>query len=288
MQVAPRYIIEVYLILLKTNRNMKLRILYAFAALALMMSSCTSSKTTLTYFDNRDDNSGVIPTQDISLNIAPNDELLITVTSSVPEATAVYNLPLSNPAQLGSIESYSQATQQTYIVNQSGDINFPILGKIHVEGMTTQQLTDYLTEKIEADVNDPYVRVELLNFKVNVLGEVTRPGSYLIRNQRYSIFDALADAGDLTAYGERSRVVLIRDEKGQRSYHNLNLNDVNIIASPYFYLRQNDVLYVEPNEVRKDNAEYNQNNAFKLSVISAIISACSIVASLVIALAINK
>lgn len=266
---------------------MKLRITYALIALAAIMSSCNSSKTTLTYFDNRNEN-GAIPTQDIEITIIPNDELLITVTSAVPEATAVYNLPLSNPAQLATIEAYSQATQQTYIVSSTGDINFPVLGKINVEGMTTQKLTDYLTEKISADVESPYVRVELLNFKVKVMGEVMRPGAYTIRNQRYSVLDALADAGDLTPYGERSRIVLIRDEKGQRSYHNLNLNDVNIISSPYFYVRQNDIIYVEPNEVRKDNAEYNQNNAFKLSVISTIVSACSIVASLIIALVVKK
>ncbi len=266
---------------------MKLRITYALIALAAIMSSCNSSKTTLTYFDNRNEN-GAIPTQDIEITIIPNDELLITVTSAVPEATAVYNLPLSNPAQLATIEAYSQATQQTYIVSSTGDINFPVLGKINVEGMTTQKLTDYLTEKISADVENPYVRVELLNFKVKVMGEVMRPGAYTIRNQRYSVLDAIAEAGDLTPYGERSRIVLIRDEKGQRSYHNLNLNDVNIISSPYFYVRQNDIIYVEPNEVRKDNAEYNQNNAFKLSVISTIVSACSIIATLIIALVVKN
>lgn len=266
---------------------MKLRVLYVFAMLSLMLSSCNTSKTTLTYFENREEN-GSLETQEIAIKLLPDDELLISVLSVVPEATAAYNLPLSNPARLSSIESYSQAAQQTYIVDQNGDINFPILGKIHVEGMSTKELAEYLTDKISADVEDPYVRVELLNFKVKVLGEVQRPGAYTIRSQRYSILDALADAGDLTPYGERSRVVLIRDENGKRTYHNLNLNDVNIISSPYFYLRQNDAIYVEPNEVRKDNADYNQNNAFKLSVISTIVSACSVVASLVIALAINK
>lgn len=206
----------------------------------------------------------------------------------VPEATAPYNIPLSNPATRGNLQAYTQATQQTYIVNKDGDIKFPMLGTIHVAGMTTTELTSYLTQRIAKDVEDPYVRVELMNFRVNVLGEVSKPGAKTVQRERYSVLDALADAGDLTPYGERSNILLIREVDGKKEYHRLNINEASILTSPYFYLQQNDVLYVEPNAVRKDNAEYNQNNAFKVSVVSAIVSACSVVASLVIALVINK
>ena len=136
-------------------------------------------------------------------------------------------------------------------------------------------------------MEDPYVRVELLNFRVNVLGEVAKPGPKRVETERYSVLDALADAGDLTPYGERSNILLIRETSTGKEYHHLNLNDASLLSSPYFYLQQNDVVYVEPNKIRKDNAEYNQNNAFKVSVASAIVSGCSVVASLIIALAVK-
>lgn len=258
-----------------------------FCAVATLLASC-SSKTSLTYFENlTESESGVLPSGDYNIKIIPDDELFITVTSMVPEATASYNLPMANPATRENLQVYSQATQQTYIVNKQGDIKFPMLGEIHVAGMTTNELAAYLTQRISNDVEDPYVRVELINFRVNVMGEVAKPGAQKVTRERYSVLDAISDAGDLTPYGERSNVLLIREVDGKKEYHRLNLNDAAILSSPYFYLQQSDVVYVEPNRVRKDNAEYNQNNAFKVSVASAIVSACSVVASLVIALVIK-
>ena len=153
--------------------------------------------------------------------------------------------------------------------------------------MTTQQLTADLVDRISAEVADPMVRVELVNFRVNILGEVARPGSFNVDRERYSVLDALADAGDLTPYGERSNVLLIREENGKRVCHSLDLNDSKLLESPYFYLKQNDAIVVQPNKIRQDNSKYNQNNAYKLSVISTVVSACSIIASLVIALAVK-
>lgn len=258
-------------------------------ALVFTLASCSSSKTSLSYFEDlKQYESGTLPSQDFNVKIIPDDELFITVTSMIPEATAAYNIPLSNPATRGNLEVYTQATQQTYIVDKQGDIKFPIIGTIHVAGMTTMELAEFLTKKISVDVEDPYVRVELVNFRINVLGEVARPGAKNVVRERYSVLDALADAGDLTPYGERSNVLLIRETDGKKEFHKLNLNDAAVLSSPYFFLQQNDVIYVEPNKVRKDNAEYNQNNAYKVSVVSAIVSACSVVASLVIALVINN
>ena len=108
-----------------------------------------------------------------------------------------------------------------------------------------------------------------------------------VTRERFSVLDALSSAGDLTEYGERSNVLLVREENGKRTAHRINLNSSDILTSPYFYVQQNDYIYVTPNKIRQDNSKYNQNNAFKLSVISTIVSACSVVASLVIALAIK-
>ncbi len=176
---------------------------------------------------------------------------------------------------------------QTFIVNSEGYINYPVLGSIHVAGMTVEQLQKMLTEKISATVEDPIVNVRIANFEVVVGGEVRQPKKIRVNRSRYSVLDALGDAGDLTEYGERSNILLVREENGQRAYHRLNLNSSDLLTSPYFYLQQNDYIYVEPNAVRQANSKYNQHNSFKLSVISTIVSASSVLASLIIALVIK-
>lgn len=268
---------------------MRQRLLYAVMALAVVLSSCNTSYTTsLPYFEDLDTlRSGELLSGDYGIKIIPDDEMLITVTSLVPSASAMYNVPLSNPATRANIVATTQPQQQTYIVDGNGDIQFPVLGKLHVEGMTTQQLRDDLVAKIGKNVSDPIVRVQLVNFRVNVLGEVKKPGAISVSKERYSLLDALADAGDLTEYGERDNVLLIREEDGKKIYQRFNLNNSEILQSPYFYLKQNDVIYVEPNDVRRENAKYNQNNSYKISVVSTIVSATSVIVSLIIALAVK-
>ncbi len=263
-------------------------IVYSVLATA-MLCACSSPKTNLSYFEDiRTAENITIGQNNYSLKIVPNDELLITVTSTNLEATAEFNLPLSNPAVNGELlEETAQPRQQTYIVDSKGDIQFPRLGVMHVAGMTTEELADKLKKDISVYATDPNVKVSLVNFRVNVLGEVTEPGVKVSNNERFSILDAIAAAGDLTPYGERSSVLLIREENGQKTIHRFNLNDSKTLESPYFYLQQNDVVYIEPNSIRKDNAKYNQNNSYKLSVISTVVSAASIIASLVIALTVK-
>lgn len=268
---------------------MKLKQILLICCTLTVLSACTTTKEqSLPYFENLGEaESGTLPSGDYGIKIIPDDELIITVTSLVPEATAAYNIPLSNPASRGTLESTQSPQQQTYIVNKKGEINFPVLGKLKVEGKTTEEIQAMIETEISKDVENPYVRVQLVNFKVNVIGEVKTPGSIDVETERFSVLDALAKAGDLTEYGLRDGVILIREENGQKTYHRMNLNDANLLSSPYFYLQQNDVVYVAPNKIKRDNSKYNQNNAYKLSVISTIVSACSVVASLVIALAIK-
>lgn len=267
---------------------MKLQHILIAAAVSVMMASCASSKTVLPYFtDISQVSEGSFKSENYSPQIKPDDELMITVNSLKPEASAIYNLPLSNPATSTSLYRTTTPQQQTYIVNADGDINFPILGKLHVAGMTVEALQEELTKRISEDVDDPLVTVQLINFRVVVGGEVRQPRSIQITRSRYSILDALADAGDLTEYGERSNVLLVRDENGERKFVHLDLNSSETLASPYFFLRQNDYIYVEPNKVRQANSKYNQNNSFKLTVISTVVSAASVIASLVIALTVK-
>lgn len=253
----------------------------------LFLSSCGSSKENLTYFETLDSLSGTIKIDVPKITLLPEDELTITVSSLAPEATASYNKPVVNPANPSSKTLNISPQQSTYIVDSKGDINFPNLGNIHVAGMTTEELTDYLTDKIGKDVVDPLVDVQLINFRVHVIGEVAKPGEIKGNGKSMTILEAISNAGDLTPYGKRDNVLLIRKENGANQYYRLNLNDSAILGSPLYYLKQNDVIVVEPNSIRKENAKYNQNNSYKLSVVSTIVSASSVVASLAIALAVK-
>lgn len=238
--------------------------------ITLVAGSCNTSRTNMTYFsDLKDSTTGVLTLEVPNIRIVPDDILSIGVTSLRPEATAIYN---------------GTGAQQNYRVGANGDITFPVLGKIHVEGMTTQELAAYLTERIEETVVDPYVRVELINFRIEVLGEVNRPGVVPVSKEQFTILDALAAVNDLTPYAQRDNILLLRQDNGKTTYHHINLNDSRLMESPLFYLKQNDVIIVDSNDVKKDISRYNTNNAYKLQVISTIVSASSVLASLAIAL----
>lgn len=266
---------------------MKLNRLIILAILTIALASCHSKQTVLPYFTDLPGETGEMAQQEYSPEIKADDELLITVSSSVPEAVMPYSLPATNPALRREAAISSTPREQTYVVDSKGDIQFPELGVIHCAGLTVEQLQDLIQSKIRRDVKDAIVRVQMMNWSVVVAGEVARPGTVITNKQRFSILDALGAVGDLTPYGERENVLIIREENGKRIYARLNLNKAETLQSPYFYLRQNDYIYVEPNHVRQSNAKYNQDNAFKLSVISTVVSAASVIASLVIALTIK-
>lgn len=258
------------------------------AVAVMVMSSCSSQKSRLTYFRDITDYTQEVPLPARQeLKIAPDDELYITVTSEEPEATMQFNLPAANPATSKNLGIYSSPQQMTYLVDAKGDIDFPTLGEIHVAGMTTVELRQELVRRISKWVDNPQVNVRCMNYRVNVLGEVMRPGAKEISKERYSILDALADAGDMTPYGERNEVLLIREEDGKQKRVLLDLTSSEVLQSEYYYLQPNDYIYVRPNNVREGNAKYDSNKSYKLSMVSTVVSACSVVASLIIALAIK-
>ena len=270
---------------------MKLRNILWCCAVLLMCASCGSTKEvpTLAYFQNLKDSVGKLPdnVSNYKIKIQPDDELIITITSTLPEATAMYNLPLGNPSLKGNINATQSPRIQTHIVDRNGMIQLPVLGEIQAAGLSTKELEAVIKNRVSEHVKDPFVRVEMINFTVNVMGEVRTPQRIVVGKERFSVLDALAAAGDLTEYGKRDNVLVIRTENGKSTYHRLNLTDGSIYASPYFYLQQNDVVYVEPNDIKIDNSKYNQFSAFKLSQVSTIVSVASVIASLVIALCVK-
>ena len=256
--------------------------------LTALLASCSSSKTTLPYFtDLSDQREGTIPSAGFLPSLQPDDELVITVTSEYPAATAIYNLMADNYSTRENVLETATPRTATYVVDSKGDIDFPVLGKVHVAGKTCEEIKDELTARISKDVTDPLVNVTLVNFKVVVAGEVKEPKTIPVSGNRITLLDALAAAGDLTEYGERSNVLIIREENGERKFAHLDLNSSDVLTSPYYYLQQNDYIYVAPNSIRQANSKYNQNNAYKLSVTSTIVSAASVIASLVIALTVK-
>ena len=193
--------------------------------------------------------------------IHKDDLLAIIVNSKDPELALPFNMPLVS-YQIGG-QNVSQQRLVGYLVNQDGNIDFPILGEIHVEGLTRMQATELIKKRLieEELIKDPIVTVQFLNFKVSVIGEVGRPGTFDISGDRITLLEALSMAGDLTIYGRRDRVAVIREKDGKRSilYHDLRSSD--IFQSPCYYLQQNDIVYVEPNNAKTGQSRINSNNS---------------------------
>ncbi len=238
----------------------------------LLATSCITQKE-LSYFNEVNQyaadsiNKKVVFTQQAIISVG--DRLGISVSAENPKAVAVYNLPFISYTTTNSEQLYSAPTLQTYIVDIDGNIDFPQFGKLKVDGMTRKELVDFLTEKISHFVKDPIVNVQFFDFSVTVLGEVNRPGKYLILNERTTILDALGLAGDITTYGKKQNVLIAREKNGKMEFKRINFNTPEIFTSEYYYVKQNDVIIVEPNGVKTLSA---QNLPLFISSLTALTS----------------
>ena len=247
----------------------------------VLCTSCASSKKVVYLQD-------VVPLkqQDIEqkyeVYIHNDDLLAIMVNSKNPELALPFNMPMVS-YQLGS-QSVPQQRVLGYLVDTNGDIDFPILGKLHVAGLTRLQLTDMIKQRLidEDLIKDPIVTVQFLNYKVSVMGEVNRPGSFNISGDRITLLEALSMAGDLTIYGRRDRVAVIREKDGKRTILMHDLRSSDIFNSPCYYLQQNDIVYVEPNKAKAGQSEINQNKSVGvwLSAASILVSIASLIVTL--------
>lgn len=267
---------------------MKIKLLLLIISTSLLFSCRTTNQ--ITYFQDLADK---YPTQIESpatydTKIMADDLLSITVSSIQPNSVAIFNLPLTSYDIPGSASLIETPVMQSYLVDSQGNINFPVLGRLHVAGMTRSEMAEFMKEKISAYAKEPLVTIKILNFKITILGEVASPGTKSVANERVSILDAIGMAGDLTIYGERTNVLLFRDNGAERETYRFDLTSSDIFTSPYFYLQQNDVIYVEPNDARKGNAKYNQRSQYKVSVASTIVGGLSVLISLGIALFLKR
>jgi polysaccharide export outer membrane protein len=180
--------------------------------------------------------------------------------------------------------SNGNSSLQGYLVDNSGNINFPVIGKIHVQGMTKEECQDAIRTKIlpyMAASENPIVTVRMSSYRITVMGEVTSPGVFPVTSEKMSVLEALAQANDLTIYGRRDNIMLIReDAQGEKHIYRLNLNDANLLNSPYYYLQQNDILYVQPNNVKAKNSGIGSSTSIWFSFIGIVTSVASLLVNI--------
>lgn len=234
-------------------------------ALALLfLGSCTTSRK-VAYLqdvgtDVRRENTG-----QVAVTVQPEDKISIVINSKNPELADMFNLPMMTHRigqPMNSTYNYNQQVS-SYTVDSNGNIDFPILGELHVAGLRREKIASYIKNELVRKnlVKDAVVIVEFLNMGVSVMGEVNRPGRFSIDRDHLTLLDAISMAGDLTIYGKRENVLVVRRENGGESFYRVNLCDSrSLYSSPVYYLRQNDMVYVEPNEVRARQSTLNGNN----------------------------
>ena len=248
------------------------------------MAGCTSYKS-VPYLQNPEavnSYEGTLPLYDAK--IMPKDLLSITINTTDPQAAAPLNLTVQTPLNtaLANINTTTQPTLQQYLVNNKGEIDFPVIGTLQVGGPTKDEAEDLIRERLKPYLKEePIVTVRMANYKISVLGEVARPGSFTISNEKVNVLEALAMAGDMTIYGVRDDVKLIREDiNGKREIVNLNLNNAEIVTSPYYYLKQNDILYVTPNETKAKNSDIGNSTTLWFSATSILVSIASLLVNI--------
>lgn len=273
---------------------MNLKLLF-FCSLLLLFGACKTPRN-IAYFKDAErlsDEELLGKSSSYEPRLKCGDKLVITVSALDAAAVAPFNmfaLSVSDvmQTQTSSVMDKKQMTTAQmiapYTVDAEGFINFPVLGKIEAKDKTTQELTRLLEERISESVENPIVNIRIENFKVSVIGEVLRPGSFTVYSDRISLLDALGLAGDLTIYGDRTNVKLVRDNNGEKKLVNLDLTKIDLLESPYFYLEQNDVVYVEPNDKKKKSSRYSQSEQYNLSIISTFASTLSVITSVVMSI----
>lgn len=262
------------------------RLLVCFTAfISCLLFSCTTQR--IAYFQDIPDSLSINSVKYVNLPsftppvVRPDDILNINVQTLDTQANMILNqgnLPIQSGVTTVNPNAPTLNNQNAvsgYLVNKGGDIFMPYIGSVHVQGLTTTAIHDTVLNRISVYFKNPVVNVRFANFKVTVLGEVRQPATFSLPNEKPTVLDALGLAGDITIFGKRNNVLLVRDAEGRKEITRLNLDNTNVINSPYFYLKPNDVLYVEPTESRVAST-----NAFRtrdIAVLSAGISLLTVV-----------
>ncbi|HAU53121.1 MAG TPA: sugar transporter [Sphingobacterium sp.] len=248
-------------------------VLALFTIAILIFSSCGSRKN-MVYLQEDSTHITNIYEQNVP-KIQPSDILTIVVTAADPKVTAPFN-PVNSMGTASISQQTDLALRPTYTVDSEGYVFLPILGKVHLAGMTRIEAIDKIRTELIQYIKDPGVNINFNNFRISVLGEVARPGSFILPTERVTILEALGMAGDLTIRGVRQNVMLIREVNGQKTVNRLDLTKRNVLNSPYYYLAQNDVIYVEPNKAQINNSKLGSNTNVIISIAGLLITVISV------------
>lgn len=244
--------------------------------LSCLFFSCTSKKN-ITYLQDIDTAAVPGSTLVYEPQLQSDDVLSITVAAENPELTAIFNLP---EVQGLVTNATVQNRLKTYLIDNEGYVDFPVLGRLKLAGMTKVEAIKKLTVGIADYIKNPIITIRILNFKISVLGEVQRPGSFTLGSERITVLEALSMAGDLTIYGKRNNILLIRESEGVKSYHRIDLTSTLFLNSPYYYLSQNDILVVEPNNTRVNSSVVGPNVSVILTAVSILTTIMALVIKL--------
>ncbi len=249
----------------------------------ILLSSCASQKR-VWYLQDAQPFTPEQILENGQIRIKPFDRLTVVVNSKDPELAVPFNAASSYASLSGQSvgSSNGQSSLQIRTVDENGMLEMPVIGKIECKGKTRSELSQAIAEKIARGgyINDPTVNVQFADMKFAVLGEVARPGHYDITNDRISLFDALAMAGDLTIFGIRTDVAVAREKDGIRTIEYLDLTSKDIFNSPSFYIQQNDVIYVKPNKYKAQSGEISQNRSFYISLVATAVSVATLIVTL--------
>lgn len=238
--------------------------------LAVLMSSCVSKKR-ITYFQNDKIDQELVSNKYVTI-FKPDDLLQITVSAMDLKAVAPFNLP-AVAYNISTTRVNGVPQQQTYLIDSKGEIDFPVLGKLKIGGLTREKVIELFKNKLDPDyVKNPTINIRIANFKVTVTGDVRIPGTYNVPNERITIIEAIGLAGDLNISAQRANIKVIREEDGQKKEYNVDFLSNKVFTSPVYYLQQNDVIYVEPNRAKSQSAATNQNTGLFVSIGSILIS----------------
>lgn len=256
----------------------KLKKLTLLMFLPFIIAGCQSYKKVPYLQDVEKLNDTIQQSQLYDAKIMPKDLLTIVVSCTNPELAVPFNLTVASAANVGLGSTTSQPVMQQYLVDNKGNINFPVLGEMHVGGLTKKETENLIVEKLKPYIKEkPVVTVRMVNYKISVIGEVARPGTFTISNEKVNLLEALAMAGDMTVYGRRDNVKLIReDSNGRQQIISLDMNKAETLLSPYYYLHQNDIVYVTPNKEKARSSDIGTSTSLWFSATSILVSVASL------------
>jgi polysaccharide biosynthesis/export protein len=261
------------------RRILQLAMLMAFAVLIGACGGVKQAKKDLLYLQQGAlDSLPNLTVPNKETQIQKDDILSILVYSDNPEATLIYNQPVAS-AKTATGDPVSMSKTSGYLVDARGNIRMQGLGSIHVEGMTRNALIDSLANRLTVFLTNPYLDIRFINTRITVLGEVMKPGVMTLPNEKVSIFEVIGMAGDITIYGKKDNILVIREHNGKREFGRLDLRKSDVFQSPYFYLQQNDMVIVEPNSKKPTATE--QDNLRKLTMVTSFATLVSTFAILV-------